>query len=172
MTLENLIDFLKNDIRGLIILAVVTSILAAIFYDGLKKAYVIFIRYRKQSETKKTILAQIKNYTEGYTAGYAKISTYHETVLTGHYIVRIMLQAFAIIFSTILFVASLLLIGQPFSWIITVIFSAILTLQYRRLNELRKFYLVFMDTIFGDEFKEEVKKKSLEHIKSKIKEDL
>ena len=103
----------------------------------------------------------LRNYSDGYTAGYAHKSSYHQTVLTGHYVIKIILQAFNVIFSTIVFVASLILIGQPFSWIIIIIFSFVLTIQYRRLKELREMYVLYMDKIFGDEFKEQVKKHSI-----------
>lgn len=170
MTIESIIDFLKNDIRGLILLAVVTSLLAAFLYDGLKKGYLKYISYRQNKKTKKLISTLIRNYSDGYTAGYAHKSSYHQTVLTGHYLIKIILHACTIIFLTIVFVASLILIGQPFSWIITIVFSFVLTIQYRRLKELREMYVLYMDQIFGEEFKEKVKKHSIEHVESKLKD--
>lgn len=168
MTIESIIKFLKNDIKGLILIAVVTSLLAAFIYDGLKKGYLKYISYRQNKKTKNLISILIRNYSDGYTAGYANKSSYHQTILTGHYVIKIILHACTVIFSTIVFVASLILIGQPFSWIITIIFSFVLTIQYRRLKDLKEMYVLYMDQIFGDEFKEQIKKHSIQHVKTKL----
>lgn len=169
--MNELIDFLKNDIRGLFILAVVSSLFAALLYDYLKKLYGQLIELLKRTKKRNLISKTIRSYSEGFTAAYALKSTYQQTVLTGHYVLQIIIQLSIILLSTILFVASLILIGQPFSWLITIFFSIILTLQYRRLKDLRENYLLFMDVIFGDEFKELVKKHALEHVKKTFKTD-
>lgn len=124
--MNNIIDFLKNDIRGLIILAVVSSLLAAFLYDYLKKQYNKLIEYRQSTKKKNLMTRIMKSYSEGFTAAYALDSSYKQTVLTGHYILQIMIQLSIVLLSTILFVASLILIGQPFSWIITIVFSVVL----------------------------------------------
>lgn len=166
--MNNIIDFLKNDIRGLIILAVVSSLIAALLYDSFKKLYNKLIEYRQSSKKKNLMSKIMKSYSEGFTAAFALDSSYKQTVLTGHYIIQIIIQTSIVLLLTILFVASLILIGQPFSWIITMVFSIVLTLQYRRLKELREKFLLFMETIFGEEFKELVKKHAIEHAKKKF----
>lgn len=167
-SMNDIINFLKNDIWGLIILAVVSSLLAALLYDTLKKIYNRLVDYRQDTKKKKLITQSIKYYSEGFTAGYAWNSTYQQSVLTGYYLIRFILQIGAILFSTIIFVASLILIGQPFSWIITIVFSIVLTLQYRRLREMKEMYSVYMEKVFGDDFKKDLSKYSTEHIKNKI----
>jgi hypothetical protein len=169
--MNELVAFLKNDIRGLIILAVASSLFAALLYDSLKRLSSKVQDFWQKNKTKKHLAKYIKNYSDGYTAGYAWNSSYQQSVLVGHYLIGVMIQIGAILFLTICFVASLIQIGQPFSWIITIVFSILLTLQYKRLKEKKEKYALFMDRVFGEDFKEGLKKNAAEEMKEKIKKE-
>lgn len=164
-----IIDFLKNDILGLVILGVISSIIATLFYNSLKKLYRRAVIYRQRKKVDNMISKIITNYSDGYTAGYAEESSYRQIVLTGNYLIGIIIQVGVIIFSTLVFIASMILVGQPFSWVFVIIFSVVITLQYRRLTELKGFYKRFMEGVFGDEFYEKVKENAKKHIENIVK---
>jgi hypothetical protein len=74
---STIISFLKDDIFGLIILGVITSILSTIIYELCKKQWIRFVVFIKRKLHISRLKKDSKDYSDGYTAGYANKSSYH-----------------------------------------------------------------------------------------------
>jgi hypothetical protein len=169
MTIKEIIDFLKTDIKGLIILGIFTSIVAAIIYDHSKKQISRLSLYIRKKFHLNKIKKVLINYGRGFAAGYANRSSYMQIVLVGDFIIKIVLQIGWILFSLLIFIALLLLVGQPFSWIFVIIFSSLLTLQYRKLKEHKELYQTTVEQVFGDDFFENQKKSIKDYLDNDLK---
>jgi len=170
MNLTNTINFLKTDIRGLIILGIVTSLIAAILYDISKKQLfraITFIKFKLHFNKIKKLLTY---YASGYLAGYAHTSTYRQVVLVGDFIIKIILQIGWSLFSLSSFLGLLILLGKSFSWILVILFSAILTFQYRKLKDLINQYEKLIVSVFGEEFFKKQSKSVKEYFDENFKE--
>lgn len=164
------VNFLKEDIRGLIILGIVSSLIAILIYDISKKLFKRLKKYWKIKMSRKFLTRILTSYLDGYATRNANESSYQQIVLTGNYIIRFVIHIGVILFSIIIFVASLILIGQQFFWIIIIIFSAILTFQYRKLMDYKKDYEMYMRMVFGEEFYEDAEKSMMEFIDNELKD--
>ena len=169
MDFTNIIHFLKTDIRGLILLGIITSLIAAALYDFGKKQLLHFLSILKLKSQVQKIKRLATYYASGYAAGYAHTSSYRQSVLVGVFIIRIIIQIGWCLFSLLLFLALLILVGQPFSWIFVVFFSALITFQYRKLKDIRGQYQAMIDAVFGEDFFEKQAKGVKEFINEKLK---
>lgn len=164
MTSDEIINFLKTDIKGLIILGISTSIIAALIYDLTKKQIsrmAIFIRNKLHLNKVKR---ELTNYGRGYAAGYANTSTYRQIVFVGDFIIKVVLNVGWILFTTLVFVSLLLLMGQSFTWIFVIVFSAIIGFQYRKLKEHIALYQTTIELVFGKEFFKDQKEAIKEYL--------
>ena len=154
MTIDKIIEFLKNDIRGLIILAIVTSLISALLYDFGKKIYVRIIYFFR----KKILFKELEGYFHrigiGYASGFSIDSTYKQIMITGDMIIQIILQIFKIIISFLIFISLSILVGQPYNWIFVILLSIILTWQYKSLKKYLELYDTIEEKVFGKEFME------------------
>jgi hypothetical protein len=177
MMIDQIISFLKNDIRGLIILAISTSIISSLIYDIAKKQYIrINLLVRK-----KILFSQLEGFFHrvgiGYASGFAHNSSYKQIFITGDMIIQIILQISKIIISFLIFISLSVLIGQPFNWIFVIVLSFLVTFQYKSLKKYLEMYETIEEQVFGKEFhieKEKYFKEMIEEkfgIKNKTKEE-
>jgi hypothetical protein len=173
MNTSNLSDFLKNDIRGLILIAILTSIVSAILYDFLKQKYLLLASKMKTKLERRTRVKHIKriiiDYAQGYKVGYAKSSSYQQVAVVGEFIIRTVVLVGYALFSLIGFVALNDFLPEPISWVCVIVFSFIITIQYRRLKDHLEQFDLFTTTIFGDDFKDAEKKAVTEYLDGRFR---
>ena len=88
MTFDEIVNFLKNDIWGLIILGGLGSILGSLLIYFGRKFYFWLAKHYKVFRTKYYFRQIMQDYSEGYTAGLANKSTYHQVLLIGRFIIK------------------------------------------------------------------------------------
>lgn len=152
MSIEQITSFLTNNILGLIILSVMSSLLASFFYGRLKKVFMLFVKkYRKRNFIKYLTKTAI-SFVYGYRFAYASKGThFQQIVLIGDYIVDIIILVGKIIFTLLVSIILLLVVNSIFSWVIVVITSFIVTLQYKKLKVILLHYNQGLEMIFGEE---------------------
>jgi hypothetical protein len=170
MTLKEIINFLKNDIKGLMILGIATSIIASLLYDIAKKQVAKFRDKLEQRKKENRLRRLLTSYSNGFRAGYANKSTYQQAALIGDFIIRTIVLVGWTVFISMTFTALLVLFGQPYSSFFVVAFSFTITIYYRKLRDHLGYYKLFMEQVFGEDFKKAVNASMREYLKKKTED--
>lgn len=118
MTFYEIVHFLKNDIWGLIILGGLGSILGSLLIYFGRKFYFWLAKHYKVFRTKYYFRQIMQHYSEGYTAGLAHKSTYHQVVLIGRFIIKTIHQFSLLIIILTIGFGLLAFVPFNFYWIV------------------------------------------------------
>jgi ABC-type multidrug transport system fused ATPase/permease subunit len=158
MDFETIVQFLKTDIIGLIILGIFSSLIAGFVYDHLKNQIkTVQGRIRKKVFIKR--LVQIaESFGFGARASYAyNGTTFQQAVLVGDYIIKTIVNIGWIVFYLLLSIATLIVIDPLLGWVPVVIFSFIITFRYKKLKQHLEYFDQTYRMAFGEQyFKDEL----------------
>ncbi len=161
MNIDKIINFLKTDIWGLIILGVVSSILAGIIYDFLKSKYKSTHQTIKKKRFTKRLVEIATSFGQGSRAVYAQNgTTFQQAVLVGDYIIKTIILVGWILFYLLMSIATLVILGDILSWVPVIIFSVIITIRYKKLKQHLEYFDQTFKIVFGEKyFKDELQGK-------------
>src|SRR3954463_11591130 len=117
MSIDKIIDFLKNNIWGLLIIGGLGSVLGSLLIYFSKKIYAWLARHYRVFRTKNYLRRLKRNYFEGYTAGMAATSDVKQTILIGRYLLHIILNSVFLIVILIVFLGVSFSIPAKFLWV-------------------------------------------------------
>ena len=146
------IDFITNNIWGIILFnlfcGIIGSVLGSFLYKAVSRKY-------KKSKLKKHLIKAGTYFGSGSRTVYAmKTSSFHQSILVGDYIIKILLSLFrmgmfGIIALTMLFVLRAYWISTP---IIIGIVGTFWGIEYRRLRDYMSIYDEMFKYVYGDEY--------------------
>jgi len=153
MNIQQLINFLKTDIIGLIILGLISSLIAAIFYDFIKtQAKLTTHKIRKRLFAKKLVKIA-ETFGQGSRAAYAQHgTTFQQQALIGDYIIKTIILVGWIIFYLLVSIITILILGTLLSWISVIIFSFIITIYFKKLKQHLDFFKQTFRLAFGEKY--------------------
>ena len=157
MDIQKVINFLKTDIWGLIILGIVSSVLAGLVYDFLKSKYKATHQTIKKKRFTKRLIEIATSFGQGSRASFAQNgTTFQQAVLIGDYTIKAIVLVGWILFYMLLSVASLIILENILSWIPVIIFSIIVTIRYKKLKQHLDYFDQMFKMAYGEKyFKEE-----------------
>lgn len=167
MSMDELINFLKTDIWGLIVLGGLGSILGSILIYLTRKLYFWLAKHYRLLRTKSYFNRIVERYSEGYMAGFASKSDVRQTALIGRYIVNLILSSTLLL--GILLITFGLLSFLPFQAFWIVIFSAGILIVFP-IRKIKKTLWLFNHTYEQHFDQEDIKKKANEHLANRLQE--
>lgn len=138
--LETIDQFLKTRLIGLVILGAMGSIAAVLAINlGRWLAARLSGRFRKYVAHRKAA-HHVENFSEGYLAGFAHTSSYHQVVLVGRYLIRIILGSAGVLALLTAFHISIAFTLKDAWWFLMLVFGALLVIPLRAIfSSLRYF---------------------------------
>ena len=163
--MTEIINYLKNDIWGLIILGGLGSVFGSILIYVFRKLYFWLAKHYKIFRTKSFFNKIIENYSEGYVAGKAAMSDIHQTILVGRYIINILLHCTVLISILIIGFGLLSFIPFQFYWIVVFVLGIVTAFPIKKIKRNLWLFNTAYEQVFDDKL---IKKKALDYLKEEI----
>lgn len=162
MTFDTIVDFLKNNIWGIIIIGGVGSILGRILHYFGKKIYLWIIKHYRLAYFKYALRQVERYYMEGYSAGQAFSSSYHQIMLVGKFVIKTILYSLTILIIITVALGVLAFIPFNYFWIVIFLLGVIIVFPVKQLIDHVKLFFKGYEQLFDEQ---EMKKKAEEYIK-------
>lgn len=153
MDIDKIINFLKTDIWGLLILGIVSSVMAGLVYDFLKSKYKATHQTIKKKRFTKRLIEIAASFGQGSRAAYAQNgTTFQQAVLIGDYIIKTIVLVGWILFYLLLSIVTLIILGNILSWIPVIIFNIIITVRYKKLKQHLDYFDQTFKMAYGEKY--------------------
>jgi len=164
MDVDKILNFLKTDILGLILLGLISSLIAGILYDFLKKQFQLNTQKIKKKIFVKRLVKIADSFGQGLRTTFAEYGThFQQQVLIGDYIIKTIMLVSWIFFYLLISIILLLILDESLDWIPVVIFSIIITLRYKKLKQHLEHFKLTFENVFGDKYFEDEQKAKVEY---------
>lgn len=158
MNAEEIINFLKSDFWGLIILGLLSSLIASLAYDFLKMKFKSTHQKIKKRRFVKRLVEIATSFAQGSRAVHAQHgTTFQQAVLIGDYIIKTIVLVGWILVYLLLSIATLVVLDDLLRWVPVIVFSAIITIRYKKLKQHLGFFEQTFEIAYGEKyFKDEL----------------
>lgn len=153
ISFNEITDFLKNEIIGLVILGLISSFVAAFFYDFIKSQIKLTRHKIKRRLHVKKLVKIAESFGQGSRAFFAdKGTTFQQQVLIGDYIIKTIMLVGWILFYLLLSIVAFIILGRLLSWIPVIVFSSIITIRYKKLKQHLEHFQQTFKHAYGEEY--------------------
>lgn len=164
INLNEIINYLKTEILGLVILGLTSSFIAAILYDFIKNQIKLSKRKIKKKIFVRKLFKIAVSFGQGSRAAYANQgTTFQQQVLIGDYVIKTILLVGWILFYMLLSIVAFILLGHLLSWIPVIVFSSIVTIRYKKLKQHLEYFEQTFELAYGEKYFENELKLQKEH---------